>query len=211
MSLVMSVPTIAIYMTAYDRLHTKLNSYASEEITPMIAGVCARTCAVIVTSPLELTRTRMMASYTNSGGVRGQLLSGLKNEGTRFLYSGLAVNLLRDVPFSAIYWMILENMKKYMVGGEYDVEREREIMVNILCGSVSGMITATVTNPLDVVKSRYSISAGALTIKQSYTHIIVAEGYRGLLRGLVPRVMKIAPSCALVITTYDIVKNSYCI
>jgi solute carrier family 25 protein 39/40 len=58
-------------------------------------------------SPLELIRTRQ-ASHVGSAepvlGVVGELRSIIRSEGVAGLYRGLSPTLLRDVPFSAVYW-----------------------------------------------------------------------------------------------------------
>lgn len=60
-ALLAAAPTVGIYMPLYDTLRDKLQpslGYA----TPLVAGATARTVAVFCVAPLEVLRTRLMAS-----------------------------------------------------------------------------------------------------------------------------------------------------
>ena len=66
-TLIMALPSTAIYFTAYDEMKAALESGSSpgsvvHASAPAVAGGAARTVAAIVTSPLELVRTKMQAS-----------------------------------------------------------------------------------------------------------------------------------------------------
>jgi solute carrier family 25 protein 39/40 len=58
-------------------------------------------------SPLELIRTRQ-ASRVGSAepvlGIVGELRSIIRSDGVAGMYRGLSPTLMRDVPFSAVYW-----------------------------------------------------------------------------------------------------------
>jgi len=40
-----------------------------------------------------------------------------------------------------------------------------------------------------------------------YTTIVAEEGVRGLFKGFVPRVAKVAPSCAIMVASYEFFKQ----
>uniref|UniRef100_A0AAR5P3B8 Uncharacterized protein n=1 Tax=Dendroctonus ponderosae TaxID=77166 RepID=A0AAR5P3B8_DENPD len=63
--------------------------------------------------------------------------------------------LLRDVPFSAIYWMSYESIKSYM-GCDHPSFRQ-----SFIGGAISGSIAATITVPFDVVKTHQQIEFGS--------------------------------------------------
>ncbi|KAI9231953.1 MAG: mitochondrial carrier domain-containing protein, partial [Podila humilis] len=119
----MSIPATVIYFVGYDYLKVvlseRMNGSTPETLAPLAAGAFARTVAATVISPLELFRTRMQSVHTetkgNSGLFRGVfqgVVTMVQQEGVLSLWRGLGPTLWRDVPFSAIYWMGYENIKR---------------------------------------------------------------------------------------------------
>ncbi|GAA6070543.1 probable mitochondrial glutathione transporter SLC25A39 isoform X1 [Tachysurus ichikawai] len=81
-------------------------------------------------------------------------------------------------------------------------------------------IAAITTLPFDVVKTRRQIELGEMELlgaplkKPSSTWLIMKSiwtdaGYRGLFAGFLPRVIKVAPACAIMISTYEFGKTFF--
>jgi len=83
-------------------------------------------------------------------------------------------------------------------------------------GVVSGSVAAVVTTPFDVVKTRRQVegmagagaAAPAAGTLATLARIARHEGVAGLFAGGTARVAKVAPSCAIMIGTYEIVKRA---
>ena len=84
-----------------------------------------------------------------------------------------------------------------------------ESLVRAGLGGTAGLITL----PADVIKIRFQLGLGEIgiqmTAKQFVKEILSTHGFRGLFNGLVPRLLKVSPGCAIVMTTYEYCK-SYC-
>ncbi|KAI7691465.1 Solute carrier family 25 member 40 [Sarcoptes scabiei] len=214
-TLVMAVPATVMYFTIYDQLVFRLrNRYSSTGNTrnldyfiPSIAGGSARLVAATVISPLEMIRTKMQSqrlSYKEIGVAVNQLI---KSQGILGLWTGLSVTLLRDVPFSCFYWFSYENLKRLFKMDQYNFG------FSFISGAISGALAATLTLPFDVVKTHRQIELGQHEIlrgerssKKTFdimTKIYQERGFRGLFVGIVPRLVKVAPACALMISTYE--------
>ena len=78
-------------------------------------------------------------------GVSQGIVAMVRSEGVLSLWRGLAPTLWRDVPFSAIYWMGYENIKKRLVA--WDSVRQdpvlNEFEVAFASGAISGMVSAS--------------------------------------------------------------------
>jgi solute carrier family 25 protein 39/40 len=165
-------------------------------------------------------------------GIVHEFRSIFQQEGVRGLYRGLAPTLWRDVPFSAVYWLCIERFREFWKERAEvpptTLQQTGQAFVN---GAVAGMIAACFTTPMDVVKTRLqavtvtteSVSHhrcnhdGAEAYKvpkpnaphraaSTFTymrHISKTEGLAGLWRGNQSRMIKVAPSCAIMISSYE--------
>ncbi|KAF3013462.1 hypothetical protein E8E14_000195 [Neopestalotiopsis sp. 37M] len=92
-------------------------------------------------------------------------------------------------------------------------------------GAVSGSFASIATMPFDVGKTRTQVfrdsarkvaTNGPKTVapeEQSMArllwHIVQTEGVAGLWKGWIPRTLKIAPSCAIMISSYEVGKRTF--
>ncbi|KAM6968262.1 mitochondrial glutathione transporter SLC25A40 [Aplochiton taeniatus] len=213
-TLVMAVPATVIYFTCYDQLCTALSvrmgSYSEE--APLLAGALARVGSATVISPLELIRTKMQSQKQSYRELSNCIRTAVKTEGWLSLWRGWGATLLRDVPFSAMYWYNYEKGKVWLCK-RYST-KEPTFAITFVAGAVSGSIASIVTLPFDVVKTRRQIEMGELqsqslssraacTTLSVMRRIVTENGFRGLFAGFIPRLIKVAPACAIMISTYE--------
>ena len=235
-ALAATVPSTALYFTAYDLLKRgfegALADSAALPAAPLLAGVAGRTIAVAAVSPLELIRTREMLSRS-----RLPLLAALRAEvvaggSVAALWRGFAATLWRDVPFSGVYWLGYEHLKhaggcavtaahaRHRArgggggGGESPPSLLDTFAVAFAAGATSGSVAAFLTTPFDVVRTRRQVegmagTAAAATGGTAATLLAIArsEGLAGLFAGVGARVAKVAPSCAIMISSYEACKR----
>ena len=213
----------------------------------LVAGTSARGLAVLITSPLERARTRAQAfsGSTTGGGVGGR--SGILHEfgvaargglpGLGGLWQGTMATLARDIPFSGIYWVVTERLRGKLTSllGESETRvmadngnEAQELksfkdvaFVNLLAGTAGGVIAASLTTPLDVVKTRIQVDlnntvaaeggvkrvSGLRQIGTMMYRISAQEGGHRLFDGMIARAARAAPSCAIVLTSYEVLKK----
>ncbi|XP_038841344.1 solute carrier family 25 member 39-like isoform X3 [Salvelinus namaycush] len=213
-TLVMAVPATVIYFTCYDQLRDLLRygmGFQGNYI-PLVAGGLARLGAVSVISPLELVRTKMQSQKLTYSELRVCIRSSVAQDGWLSLWRGWGPTVLRDVPFSALYWFNYELVKAQLCD-QYDVS-QATFSISFTAGAISGAVAAIMTLPFDVVKTRRQIQLGEMETlgvpmknPTSTWHIMrgiwAESGYRGLFAGFLPRVIKVAPACAVMISTYE--------
>jgi len=247
-TLVLAVPTTVTYFTMYEQLKVCIDSQrramsAQPSIltaeTPkwvsLTAGGLARLAAVTLVSPLELVRTKMQSQKMPWSDVHKCLTELVRAQGIRALWNGYTATLLRDVPFSALYWPLYEQSKAIM--NLYTSNRD-SFLVNFGSGAVAGSFASTVTLPFDVIKTIKQIEMGEKDImavkpgtSRSYSvprnkmssslsgrsrgnitiakELISEQGVRGLFAGLIPRLLKVAPACAIMISSYEFCKGFF--
>ncbi|KAM3448867.1 hypothetical protein MY3296_007411 [Beauveria thailandica] len=103
-------------------------------------------------------------------------------------------------------------------------ENQSETFVDsFAAGALSGAFASIVTMPFDVGKTRTqiynngtlrkTIGTGTAPEEQSMMrllwHIFQTEGAAGLWRGWIPRTLKVAPACAIMISSYEVGKRAF--
>ncbi|CAK7274686.1 Carrier protein, mitochondrial [Sporothrix epigloea] len=106
-------------------------------------------------------------------------------------------------------------------------ENHRNTFIDsFVAGSLSGAVASIATMPFDVGKTRTQVfreahggtsassaSAASAQFEQRMTqllwHIFRTEGIAGLFRGWIPRTLKVAPACAIMISSYEVGKKVF--
>lgn len=119
--------------------------------------------AQIVTNPLEITKIRLqMQGELAKDGV--QVARGvfpiIRSLGLVGLYKGAGACLLRDAPFSLIYFTSYAHLKKDLFG-EGKNGKQLSNLETLLAAGMGGMPAAYLTTPADVVKTRLQTEARA--------------------------------------------------
>lgn len=94
---------------------------------------------------------------------------------------------------------------------------------SFIAGALSGAVASVMTMPFDVGKTRQQVFKDArssasdattralapeeLSMPRFLYHIFKQEGFAGLWRGWVPRTLKVAPACAIMISSYEVGKR----
>lgn len=203
-AMLIAVPSTVLYYVSYDFLlqEGRRRAPEMEGVVPLLAGTTARVVAASVTSPIELVRTRMQGER-GARGVVATFQHAVRTGGYRSLFTGLNATLARDVPFSAIYWTTYEALQRQLQARE-DLSRTQRAF---LSGALSGAVAATATTPFDLVKTLQQAKgdrrSGAALLRQ----VVAARGVRGAFTGLGARLSRVAPSCAIMISSYELGKQ----
>lgn len=97
---------------------------------------------------------------------------------------------------------------------------------SFIAGATSGAFASLVTTPFDVGKTRTqvyrdkAVSVGVAADKSGAApeaqpmvrllwHIFQTEGIPGLFKGWIPRMLKTAPACAIMISSYEVGKRAF--
>ncbi|KAG7661087.1 MTM1 [[Candida] subhashii] len=229
LTLLMAIPSNIIYFTGYEyiRDHSPISQHP---LNPLLCGSLARIMSASFVAPAELIKTRLQSIPSDSkksSAILSNLLkdsfSLVKQNGIGTLFKGLQITLWRDVPFSGIYWSSYELCKDRIARGlktDFNTSNNsndwKVFATSFLSGSISGTVAAFFTNPFDVGKTRLQITfeeSGARGKRENMFKFLLGiyrkEGIGALYTGFVPRVMKIAPACAIMISSYEVGKKFF--
>ncbi|XP_051545472.1 mitochondrial glutamate carrier 1-like [Myxocyprinus asiaticus] len=217
-NLTLVTPEKAIKLAANDffRFHLSKDGQKLTLLREMLAGCGAGTCQVIVTTPMEMLKIQlqdagriaaqrklMPQTVTPGGSVEVKSSTAmqltrelLKEKGIAGLYKGLGATLLRDVPFSIIYFPLFANLNNL---GKKGADGPAPFYVSFVSGCAAGSTAAVAVNPVDVIKTRLqSLTRGSQ--EDNYTgvmdcirKILRNEGPTAFLKGAYCRALVIAP------------------
>uniref|UniRef100_M3Z332 Mitochondrial glutamate carrier 2 n=1 Tax=Mustela putorius furo TaxID=9669 RepID=M3Z332_MUSPF len=120
----------------------------------------------------------------------------LRTQGLAGLYKGLGATLLRDIPFSIIYFPLFANLNNL---GFNESTGKASFAHSFVSGCVAGSVAAVTVTPLDVLKTRIQTLRKGLG-EDSYSGITdcarklwIQEGPSALMKGAGCRALVIAP------------------
>ncbi|RAL00914.1 Pkinase-domain-containing protein [Aspergillus ibericus CBS 121593] len=222
-----SAPSAASFFIVYDGVkRTLLPSTPSDTpsrshiiLTHSLASSMGEVAACAVRVPTEVVKQRAQA-----GLFGGSSLLALKDilalrhpdpatgatrgygQVLRELYRGAGITIAREIPFTVLQFTMWESMKeayaKRMQDGYAGVI---PASTSAMFGSVAGAISAGLTTPLDVIKTRVMLARradGAGVRIRDVVQEISKEGFGAFWRGIGPRVAWIGIGGAVFLGSY---------
>ncbi|XP_063229920.1 S-adenosylmethionine mitochondrial carrier protein homolog [Bacillus rossius redtenbacheri] len=210
-----SAPIAGLFFCTYDAVSQRAEALAGERYRPLAhvgAACAAEVASCLAKVPTEVVKQRSQACPGAAApSPLGVLRAALAAEGPRGLYRGLASTVLRELPFAALQFPLWELLK-----ASWRRRRRRDLGVPEVaaCGAVAGGVSAGVTTPLDVAKTRIMLAKArspgdGLKVRAVLRAVYRELGVRGLFAGFVPRVTWITVGGAVFFGTYEATKT-YC-
>jgi solute carrier family 25 aspartate/glutamate transporter 12/13 len=134
----------------------------------------------------------------------------VKNLGLMGLYKGASACLMRDIPFSAIYFPTYAHLKKDLFGES--PQKKLGIVQLLTAGAIAGMPAAYLTTPCDVIKTRLQVEArkGEQTYR-GLTHcaktILAEEGFKAFFKGGPARILRSSPQFGFTLAGYEVLQG----
>ncbi|APA12378.1 hypothetical protein SS1G_10586 [Sclerotinia sclerotiorum 1980 UF-70] len=176
----------------------------------LICGGAAGITSVFFTYPLDIVRTRLSiqsASFAALGqhsaklpGMFATLKTMYRTEGGILaLYRGIIPTVAGVAPYVGLNFMTYELVRKHFTPeGDKNPNAGRKLAA----GAISGAVAQTCTYPFDVLRRRFQINTMSgmgyqyKSIFHAVRSIIAQEGLVGMYKGIVPNLLKVAPSMA---------------
>jgi solute carrier family 25 iron transporter 28/37 len=198
-----AVPAHAAYFSLYESSKRLFGDSSSTSVICSAAAATAGHDAVSV--PFDVIKQRMQMDaasiYRNSWSCLRKVVA---HEGITSLYISLPTTLLMNIPHVATQWLVYETLKQRLIKrGEREDESAHHFLLAGLC---AGACAATMSTPMDNIKTQLQLgkSKDALSVmKNTWKN----RGLRGFFTGVVPRVLYMAPSAAITLSTYECVKS----
>jgi solute carrier family 25 (mitochondrial aspartate/glutamate transporter), member 12/13 len=203
-------PEKAIKLVVNDALKDLFGQVEGEENIALetLAGCGAGASQVIFTNPIEVVKIRLQVA----GEIQGERPKGavaiVKELGFSGLYKGASACFLRDIPFSGIYFPLYGNLKKMLKKDGQEIGAFEVLTA----GSLAGAVAASMTTPIDVVKTRLQVQARQG--QETYSNILDCfikigknEGWRAFWKGVLPRTCRSSPQFGVTLLTYEFLQK----
>ena len=127
----------------------------------LLASATSRTFQSVISNPLIVIKTRLeVVGFSEYKGTTDAFRQILLKEGAGGFFTGLKVSLIRDVPFSGIFYPIYNFFKTYyyaiLIGSGVDPGNRtfNLTLVTSMASFSANLVCCTITNPLDLIRTR---------------------------------------------------------
>ncbi|KAI6659138.1 Calcium-binding mitochondrial carrier protein Aralar1 isoform X1 [Oopsacas minuta] len=203
-------PEKAIKLTVNDMVRSFMADKNGKITLPgeILAGACAGTSQVIFTNPIEIVKIRLQVAGEMQTTARVGAWQIAKDLGLLGLYKGARACLLRDAPFSAIYFTTYAHVKA-MLANE---DGHNEPISLFASGMIAGVPAAGLLTPADVIKTRLQVQAreGQMTYSgliDCAKKIWKYEGHNAFWKGAPARVFRSSPQFGVTLLTYELLQR----
>jgi len=182
-----------------------------------IAGGCAGASQVIFTNPLEIVKIRLQVQgeAVKFGAIPKSATTIVWELGFRGLYKGATACLLRDIPFSGIYFPAFSRMKDIFLSRlDKNATQSEQWSRVLLAATLAGVPAASLVTPADVIKTRLQVEArkGQQTyfgIMDCAKKVYSQEGFSAFWKGAGARVCRSSPQFGVTLLTYDFLRDYF--
>jgi hypothetical protein len=126
------------------------------------AGVAARSIAAAILSPVAVVKTRIewadaRTAPIGGGGTAAAVRHIVRTEGWASLFSGLVPTIVRDAPFSGLYYTSYSQLKEALGAPAAVAAIPLPLVRNFIAGLGAGALATIITHPADVLKTRLQL------------------------------------------------------
>ncbi|KAJ0400231.1 hypothetical protein P43SY_006195 [Pythium insidiosum] len=191
-----SAPGGALFFSAYETSKNVIGRIAPEHknspFAHMSAAAVGEMSACLVRVPTEIVKQRMQTGMYKSVQ---EAITGIRAaNGFAGFYRGYWSMIAREIPFSFIQFPLWEGLKHQWAQKQ---NAPVSSFQGAICGSIAGGVAASVTTPLDVVKTRLMLGKDAKGVPytgtvNTFMRVYTEEGAARLFSGVGPRTMWIS-------------------
>eukprot|EP01025_Chloroclados_australasicus_P054879 TRINITY_DN655_c0_g1_i2.p1 TRINITY_DN655_c0_g1~~TRINITY_DN655_c0_g1_i2.p1 ORF type:complete len:408 (+),score=59.68 TRINITY_DN655_c0_g1_i2:284-1507(+) len=191
------VPETAIKLTAADMIKNVIaqDPHRVQVHERFISGALGGALSQFTIYPLEVVRTRLATcTEKKSKGIWCVSRTIYLEQGFRGFYRGLTPAMLGILPYAGVDITCFEIMKEALVEMHYP--NKPPDMFIIGAGMLSSCVAQVVSFPLNMIRTRLQAQKPEpyANMWDAYTKTVRKEGYRGLYKGLLPNMVKLAPA-----------------
>tara|TARA_B110000908_G_C10224755_1_gene437324 strand:- start:75 stop:902 length:828 start_codon:yes stop_codon:yes gene_type:complete len=176
------------------------------DYTNFISGASSGIITKTLTSPLD----RMKILYQTNNKVivyESSLIRNIRNvyetQGCLSFYRGNGVNIAKIVPAYSLKFTFNDYFRKLLWGRTTDLSLQQMMY----SGVFTGISLISILYPLDVVRTRFSVSPNSLSLPRYSLGVLKTEGVKGFYKGLRLSLLTGSTHISIQMSSYDMYKS----
>jgi len=215
-SMIREMSYSSLRMGLYDPIKELLapNAKTKDDFTliqKIAAGACSGAMGSALVNPTDLIKIRFQSVCFGQTKPYKNTFDGFytiwKNEGFSGLYKGIGPTTLRASVLTSAQLSSYDHTKRVLLRNNI---LDDNIFLHLTASIVSGLVTTTATNPVDIVKTRWMASLGSHMYKNPldcFIKTVQSEGPHALMKGWVPNYLRLGPHFILSLPLYEFLRT----
>lgn len=206
----------------YSELMLRRTGMFNDTQVQMIAGATTKAIQTVLVNPITIIKTRLeVVGFNEYNGVIDAAKQIYTKEGSGAFFTGLRISLIRDVPFSSIWYPTyiffrghLFQFYDYEMSHNPNVSSMQRLkalaVISSLSSIMANIVACTVTHPIDLIRTRLFFKAFNSDLNQHYSGLFNGckkiydhDGIKGFYKGLLPRIMRKGLGSIIMWTFYE--------
>lgn len=218
-SVLKSMCSAGIYFFSLNALKTGVftSLFDSENMVNMWSSAVARLIQTILTNPIILIKTRFeVVGFNEYTSILDAVRKIYRYEGLVGFMNGVQIAIIRDIPFSGIFYPIYEIIKKSLsvILATQENDFQRLMAISMVSAFGANFVGCLCTHPLDIIRTRMLFQHYNKDSIHHYDGLIDGlqkvyryEGVIGFYRGLTPRLMRKGLGNIIAWSAYEYLTN----
>lgn len=193
-------------------LYTPIKNRISNDLPPnfyqkMLAGSISGGLAAMVTSPIELIKTNLQSKKSNNKNSTQVIKDIIKKHGLIGLWNGSIPGLLRSSLLTASQCAIYDESKKTL---KHYIDFHEGFKLHIFASMISGLVTTTITSPLDVIKTNmYTGNVASKGMIHCTYELYKINGIPGFFSGWSASYLRLGPHTMIMFVSAEYFRKMY--
>lgn len=200
-------PLRSAFASASASMHGASDVGAPSFAVKFAASLTSGVVGAIVGNPSDLIKVRMQRADNHAyRGLPDALRRIVLDEGVFALWKGTYPSALRAAVHSSTQLATYDHVKTMLK--EWNVAHEG-LSMHVSAAMASGLVTNTVSTPVDVIKSMVMHSRPTRTPLDCMWQLWSTEGLRGFMRGWTANYVRLGPNSLIMIVSFEHLRSVF--
>lgn len=148
-------PAHAVYFSVYELCKEFFSGgVPNNSMAHAVSGVFSTVASDAVITPMDMVKQRLQLKSSPYKGVPDCVKRVLVEEGIGAFYASYRTTVIMNAPFQAVHFATYEAVKRALMEFDPNSGSDESLVVHATAGAAAGALAATLTTPLDVVKTQ---------------------------------------------------------
>lgn len=184
----------------------------------MAGGLAAMSSQMIIV-PMDIVSQHQMVMSTKDYHSHGKAVDLVrhirKTEGWKGFYRGFGISLVSSLPTGSIWWATYSGCQEWLTTSTTTLGESKTFlsraMGQVFAGSTSAILAVTLTQPLDVLRTRIQVhnqtGGRPATYGSVSRELLATSGVGGFYKGVTPRILHLGLWGTILSGAYEFLRH----